>query len=491
LALCVAVAGCAAPPREVADGASAPAVRDLASPAPRPTPSPSPPWTPRDRALLQTRLAAIFDDDIFARGGGLAVVDANGALLFDERAHARLTPASTLKLIVAATALATFGAHYRFRTSFAALGPPDATGTLHGPLWLVGGGDPLFTSQDLRGGVGALHRLGLRRIDGPLLVDAGAFSGPEQNPHWDPGDLDEGYAAATSAVSLDQGTVEFHITPGESGSDAQVTIDPPNGAVDLRGAILTGGSNDYKIERRALPEGNVFDLEGSVAGGAMQKVWKPVLGVPLYVAGATTALLAERGISLTGGRDLAPAPLVAQTLWTHPSLPLDAIVTEMLVHSNNHSAEQLLRAVGAQNGRPGSDAAGIAAERRELQRLGLAPAALEAYDGSGLAPGDKVQALLLARLVAAELRGADAATFLRALPRVGLEGTVVYHELHDALGRARAKSGHLTGVNALAGTVATRHHGRVAFAFLLNDPASEADVVGLAQDHALDALADF
>jgi D-alanyl-D-alanine carboxypeptidase len=74
---------------------------------------------------------------------------------------------------------------------------------------------------------------------------------------------------------------------------------------------------------------------------------------------------------------------------------------------------------------------------------------------------------------------------------VGQEGTVLYHDLNDARGRVRAKSGHLAEVNALAGVVTTRRHGRIAFAFLVNDPAAQAAEVSVAQDAALDALADF
>jgi D-alanyl-D-alanine carboxypeptidase len=72
---------------------------------------------------------------------------------------------------------------------------------------------------------------------------------------------------------------------------------------------------------------------------------------------------------------------------------------------------------------------------------------------------------------------------------VGLDGTVKHHDLHDALGRTRAKSGHIENVNGLAGTIATEHHGRVAFAFIVNDPRANADVVTEEEDRALDAIA--
>lgn len=464
--------------------------------APR-TPAPAPPWTESERAEVRARLDAIFGGEVFARGGAVAVLDADGAPLYDLRGSRPMTPASTLKLVVAATALDVLGPQQRFTTSFVALDAPGADGAIHGPLWFVGGGDPLFTSNDLRAGIGALVRLGVRRVDGPLAIDDGAFQGLERNPHWDPSDLDEGYAAATSAVSLDEDTVEFDVTPGAPGEPAKVRIEPPNDDVDVRGGILTGSSTDPRIDRieepqrAGAPHRNAFELGGTIAAGEEQKYWKPVLGMPAYVAGAIAALAAQRGIEIAGGRRVASAPLAGQTLWLHRSQPLAAILTEMLVDSNNHSAEQLLRILGERFSNVGTDAAGLAAERVELQRLGVPPGEVKAYDGSGLAPADKVAPFALARLIAAESRGPNASVFVRALPRVGEEGTVIYHQLSDARGRVRAKSGHLAEVNALAGIVSTRRHGRVTFAFVVNDPAAQADEVGKAQDAALDALADF
>jgi len=457
------------------------------------------PWTEPERAALQRRMEAIFRNPIFARSGGLAILADDGTPLFLQHPQAPLTPASTLKLVVAATALDLFGPQHRFETSFVALDQPDSDGVVHGPLWLVGGGDPLFTSGDLRSGIGALRQLGIRRIEGPVEVDDGAFVGPEQNPHWDPSDLEEGYASATSALSLDQGTVEFHVTPTTVGRPARVTIDPPNDNITIVGTVRTGWPSDVNITRRADPassandddSSNTFVVDGSIVPGGMQKYWKPVLGIPSYVGGAVVALLHEQHISVAAGVQRGPAPLVGATLWLHRSQPLAAIVSEMLVNSNNHSAEQLLRIIGERSGRPGTDDAGLATERSELLRLGILHPQLRAYDGSGLAPNDKIAPLVLAQLIAAESRGPNRSAFVASLPRVALEGTVRYHQLHAALGRARAKSGHLRGVNALAGTVQTRQHGRVAFAFLVNDPSSESQAVYRAQDRALDTLAQF
>jgi D-alanyl-D-alanine carboxypeptidase/D-alanyl-D-alanine-endopeptidase (penicillin-binding protein 4) len=76
-----------------------------------------------------------------------------------------------------------------------------------------------------------------------------------------------------------------------------------------------------------------------------------------------------------------------------------------------------------------------------------------------------------------------------SLPRVGIEGTVRRRHVTDARGRARAKSGHIADVNALAGYVQTRRHGRVAFAILVNDRRADDGPVNAGMNRALDILA--
>jgi D-alanyl-D-alanine carboxypeptidase/D-alanyl-D-alanine-endopeptidase (penicillin-binding protein 4) len=439
-------------------------------------------------------------------------VSADGSTLFSRRGRVPVAPASTLKLVVAASALDALGPTHRFVTRFAAETPPQSDGTIRGALWLVGGGDPSLSSDDLRRGVGELARGGVKAIDGTLQVDDTAFAGPEQNPRWDPDDLGYDYAAGTSAISLDEDTVEFDVTPDPAGGAARVRVVPDNQSIAFAGTIASGGSETYvSIERNpatSLPsfsserassevadvpamQRTVYSVEGRIAGGETQRYLKPILGVPGYVGGAVAAMLAARRISLAGGYRTGTAPLGAYTLWRHRSAPLADLVHEMLVNSNNHTAETLLRVLGEANGRAGSDASGVAFEARELGRLGVAHDGMRLYDGSGLAPGDRIMPETLAQLVARVSRGPYGDVFVRSLPRVGMEGTVRHHDLGDALGRTRAKSGHIEGVNGLAGTVATRHHGRIAFAFIVNDPRANADVVSTSEDRALDALSDF
>jgi D-alanyl-D-alanine carboxypeptidase/D-alanyl-D-alanine-endopeptidase (penicillin-binding protein 4) len=476
------------------------------APTPGPTPlwipSPVPTWTAAQRDDLQRTMSAIFADDITQTATGLAVVAGDGSTLFARRATVPVAPASTLKLVIAASALELLGPKYRFETKLVTDAPgQEPIGTLHGNVWLVGGGDPTLTSDDLQRGVGELYRAGIRQIDGSLDVDASAFSGPEQNPRWDPDDLDYDYAAGTSAISLDGDTIEFDVTPDPGGGAATVRTVPPNDSITFTGSIRTAGSGydtDVSIERTPTLPGSKnhepaeqYALDGAIAQGETQQYLKPVLGLPEYVGGVVSTMLASRGILLAGGFSTSAAPAGATVLWDHKSAPLDAIVHEMLVNSNNHTAETLLRMIGEREGRPGTDGAGIAVEKNELSLLGVPRDRMNVYDGSGLAPSDRIMPLSLAKLLSAEARRRYGNVYVRSLPLVGIEGTVKHHDLHAALGRARAKSGHIENVNGLAGTIATAHHGRIAFAFVVNDPRANADIVYEEEDRALDALAEY
>ncbi len=444
----------------------------------------APAWSRNDVARLDDRLRAVLGASALATSG-IAVVDASGHPLFARRAAAPLVPASTFKLLAAATALRALGPAYRFPTTFEALSAP-ADGVVHGDLYLVGSGDPTLTRDDLRGGTGVLARAGIRAISGGVVADASAFSPVEVNAAWDPDDLQYGYAAGTSALSLDEGTVEFHLVPSGYGSAARIEVLPSSPAVRVSGEVVTASTTLLSIERASAS--NDFRFDGRIASDAEQSFWRPLVHLPRYAAAVTRAMLVERGIAVGGPAAVGVAPLAPAVLWRHRSEPLRAIVREMLVSSNNHFAEQLLRAVGTLHG-TGSERTGAQVERALLARDGVPQAGLRVVDGSGLAASDRVAPITLATLLARAASDDEGHDLIAALPRVGIEGTVRWRHLTAALGRARAKSGHIAGVNALAGYVVSRHHGRLAFAVLVNDARADDGPVDDGIDAMLDALA--
>jgi len=444
----------------------------------------SPAWSAGDLRRLRARLSGPLGLSALATSG-IAILDSQGRSLFVRRERRAAVPASTFKLLVAITALQTLGPDYRFETSFESANAPH-DGTLDGDLYVVGGGDPSLTADNLRGGVGVLARAGITAITGGVVADATLFGGREVNPAWDPDDLQYDYAAGTSALSLDEGTVEIHVVPASVGAPARIDVRPPSEAVRIRGGVITGYATTLSIDR--APDRNDFTFAGDIAADAEQSFYRPVIDQPLYVAGVTRSMLRARNIAVDQAHT-GVAPAGATLLWRHYSAPLRTLLNHMLFESDNHYAEQLLRAVGAHGGTVGTELTGAAVERSVFRALGAPTDGLRIVDGSGLAPTNRVAPIDLATLLARANLDPTGDVLFHDLPRVGIEGTVRRHDVTTALGRARAKSGHIADVDALAGYVDTRHHGRVAFAILVNGPQADDGPVYDGVDASLDILA--
>lgn len=407
-----------------------------AAPAPKKPPTPIA-WSTRDAARLRARVRGAFAPALAgAETWSLAVLDGSGRPLFDAGAQRAVAPASVTKLVVAATALDVLGPAFRYHTILAAPHSISADGKLDGDLWLAGSGDPSLRGDDLKRGVGTLARAGLRSIAGGVAVDPTAMRGPELNPHWSADDAGQDYAAPTNALSVDGDTIE----------------------------------------------------SSKLVAGVEERFWTPVQNVPQYVAAMLASIARARGILTTTPPRIGSAPLNSVVLWDHPSAPLRALETHMLVFSDNHYAEQLLRTVGGEAAGSPDDRGGLTAERTFLSERGIPVPGLRLLDGSGLSPGDRVAAITFARLLAdAELRGARA-TLYPMLPLGGRQGTLEDYPFTSALGRVRAKSGHLSDVSALAGYVNTRRHGRIVFAFLIDGSPGDPDSAIV---HAVDRISEF
>jgi D-alanyl-D-alanine carboxypeptidase/D-alanyl-D-alanine-endopeptidase (penicillin-binding protein 4) len=189
-----------------------------------------------------------------------------------------------------------------------------------------------------------------------------------------------------------------------------------------------------------------------------------------HAATAFAALLRARGITVQGGpaqgRARTATPLAATR-----SAPLSELVEHMLTESDNDYAEQLGHQVAVAEHLPATfDGAARAVQRALDSRLGIALGRTRLYDSSGLDSADAIPAGVLAEVVAAaesqdhpELR-----PLISGLPVAGFTGTLDDRSVTGSAGLVHAKTGSLTGVDTLAGTVVD-HDGRLlVFAFMAN-----------------------
>ncbi|MGW8955414.1 D-alanyl-D-alanine carboxypeptidase/D-alanyl-D-alanine endopeptidase [Streptomyces sp. NPDC055709] len=245
--------------------------------------------------------------------------------------------------------------------------------------------------------------------------------------------------------------------------------------------IGAGNDNIAPVTPLMLNEGRLDDsTEGSADRGA-----DPAGDA----ARAFVGLLSERGVNTEAGPTSAKAPAKPFPLATTHSAPVSALVERMLTNSDNDIAEALARQTAIAGGRPASFAGAEAAVTEQLKRLKLPVAGARFADGSGLNRADKVSAAFLTAVLS---RAADPAhpelrPVLTGLPIAGFTGTLSGRSSAGSAGLVRAKTGTLSHVDTLAGTVLSRDGRLLAFAFLAGDTSS-ASVARPALDRLAAAL---
>ncbi|MFG2235664.1 D-alanyl-D-alanine carboxypeptidase/D-alanyl-D-alanine-endopeptidase [Streptomyces sp. NPDC048723] len=407
---------------------SAPGVLGAIGPgAPR---AQSAPAAPASAGGLAAALKPLLADPALGSLRTASVVDtATGQVLYESGARDAMTPASTAKIATAAAALAALGPEHRIRTTV-------MPGAAPGQIVLAGGGDPSLTAKK-KSPAGS----------GGSLVALAADTAQALK------------AAGTDTVTL--------------GYDDSLYAGPVRHPIGVN-------PNIAPVTALTADEGRPDDS----TSGPVDRSDDPSKDA----ARAFRTLLAERGIKVTGEPAKAKAAAGVQPLAVTLSTPVAGLVERMLTNSDNDIAEALARQTALASGRPASFEGAEQAVTDRLAALGIDTAGSRFADGSGLNRADKVSAGLLTGLLtkAADPQRPELRPVLTGLPVAGFTGTLKARNSGSspAAGLLRAKTGTLSGVNSLSGTVVDPSGRLLAFAFLAaNTPGPEG------AEKALDKLA--
>lgn len=410
-------------------GAGSPAPKPAASAAPSdsadpgqrlpaPVLQPAGPKVVSDPAAVRARIENVSRKGVGGVYSGSVVAVGSGEVLFAHRANAVETPASVNKLLTTGAALAQLGPSHRFTTRVVRASKTKVI--------LVGGGDPYLSSKSTgrypaRGSVASLARQTAKSLKAAKVTtvsvgyDASLFSGPAWNPTWPAVYGDQ--VTPTSALWVNEGRV-YGYSPGPRYSD------------------------------------------------------------PARQAGlAYAAALRRQGIKVRSVAK-AKAGSRAPVLATVQSMPMDQIVEQILMASDNDGAEVLFRQLAVTKGKPGSIAQGGRQAQITLTKLGVWGPGTVMRDGSGLSRGDRVSARSLTKLL--RLAALDSQPQLRGLltglPVAGVEGSLKHRFTggeYNARGIVRGKTGTLRRVYSLAGYLRTKDGTVVAYAFIANEAKNE------------------
>ncbi len=352
------------------------------------------------------------------------------------RPSTALAPASTMKIITAASALMTVGPDFRFTTRVEAA--PDTKGpggTINGPAYLIGAGDPMLSTRAYSranfSGLGTpiddlardIREKGTTRITGGVVVDETLFDRQRMGPLWKSSYRHE--CPPLSGIATNQNRAD-------------------NGANVSSPAIAAG-----------------------------QRL---------------VAALRRQGVQVTGpvraGRDVPGGDILGQVR----SKPMSRILGYMNATSDNFTAEILTKGVGAYGTGTGSTPAGTRRAEELMRERGVITASDDFIDGSGLSHSNRVSAATLVGVLKdAQANPQWGRVLIDSMPQGG-EGTLIRRLKGPAVRyRVHAKTGYINGVASLAGTVTSKAGVPYAFAFLMN--TSDIGGAQKAMDRAVTLLA--
>ena len=400
--------------------------------------------------------------------------------MFERDASKRFLPASNIKMFTVVSALKYLGSQFRVQTRIVATGKRSGS-TWNGDLFLIGGGDPMLQTRDLRELARALRARGIRRVAGHIIGDgsllrAEAFGGRYPDA-WTLDDAVWYYGPAISALAIDRNQIDIALAPTKPGQPPLLSTNAPADFAILNRVRTVSKGQIASITLDRADANSVLSNSLSIAGnlpiGAPYTEGVAVPDPPRRAAWLLKRALISLGVSVSGAAQsgsLGAKPSVE--LASHDSPTVAQMAAFCLKPSDNLSAEMLLRltALRAGSGRR----AGTSQRAHEMMRGWLrtiSPHVADArfVDGSGLGRYNLLSPRLCADLLQGveRLPSPEARAFWDAMPIAGVDGTI-RRRMRNTLAQsnARAKTGSFSLASSLSGYVTTRDGFRLAASFL-------------------------
>ena len=437
---------------------------------------------PLQAQTLQQRIdQAVKSEPLKGAVVGVMVQDAAGHVVASREPGRRMVPASNLKLVTTGAALHALGPDFRFTTGIGYTGTVE-DGTLHGDVYIIGGGDPTIGVVDTVAvkpdalfwrWKSMLKDAGISRIDGRIIGDGRAYEGHLENTTWGYDDTGTYYGAGCNALSYYENAIDYLVSAGAEGEPVKVVQRHPDtpwmhfGNLTSTGPKGTGNSlylyttdlapyaemrGTYAVDRKPKVE-HFANKYGALT--CAYYFWQNLRDTGWDIAGGYADI--DRG-GYVRGADFVPAYKAGapQVLGTSASPVLSRIVRQTNVLSDNFYAEALFRQMGEKaSGIAVYDSCRVAVAEVLEGLMGKDLSGIRIEDGSGLSRLNTVSPAFLVSFLRAMTRSRGFDAFLASLPKPG-EGTLntLLPKLPAAQqARIRVKSGSMDGVLCYSGYI--------------------------------------
>lgn len=468
--------------------------------------------------FLYSQNSVVKSIDFFARDpvnknsliSFLAIDLQSGENIAELNSKKSITSASTTKLFSTATAFELLG---REKTSFTRIyydGLIDENGTLHGNVWIRGGGDISLGSkyfneaskelEFFNSWKDSLFLKGIRKINGAIIADASEFGYGGVPEGWSEADIGNYYGAGAGGINFYDNTIKLFFKTGSLGTKSQlIEVFPKVPGLNLLNFVISANVGDDNSYIHGLP----FSLERKATGklpiNQNRFLVKGSMPDPEFLLAHQFAeLLNKKGIEVKGGaKSVRLNQLEKPTynssftfLFHQESKTVKEIAYWTNLKSVNLFAEGLLNWIGYFSNGNGSTESGLNV-LMDFWTGKINTKGLVLKDGSGLSRLNAISAQHFCELLKFMFTSNNFSDFKSTLPIAGQSGTIRNLCKGGAgEGRIFAKSGTINNVKAYAGYVDSKSGKKIAFAFIVNDYNCTSSVISSKMERVLNAIAE-
>lgn len=423
------------------------------------------------------------DAQLQSATASLYVIDAKtGKVVFDKNGDVGLAPASTQKIITAATAYALLGKGFRYQTGFS-----YTTNGSTATLYIQPSGDPTLGSWrwEANNEESVLKRIteAAKPLEGKtidkVVVNAKGWNSESIPDGWIWQDIGNYYGAGAAALNWRENQFDLYLQSGPSiGDEVKVTGTKPylyglKFESQARAAAKGSGDNAYIYyplqTNTLLVRGTIPQGEGKfVISGAMPQPHQQF-----------TATLAE---NLKGKIDVSKsvAPVFnfsnsanATLFHTEYSPVLDSIVYWFNRKSINLYGEALIKTIALKEKAKGETDEGVNLLKIFWKGQGIPSTELNMVDGSGLSPLNRVTTRAQVKILQYAQKQSWYGGFYNSLPEFN---------------GMKMKSGTIRGVKGFTGYHKSKSGQEYIFSFLVNNYNGSASALVQKMYKVLDVL---
>ena len=421
---------------------------------------------------------------------GVLAITEGGDTLAALNKEMKMIPASNVKLLTTGVALRKLGGDFTFKTTLACSGN-ILDGTLHGDLYIIGGGDPTTGSgtgcsvplDSLFGEwAGILYDNGITRIDGRILGDPRHFKMPDGDcGDWTVEDTGTYYASPVGGLNFYENAQAFYVAPGAAvGATPFVKARYPDAHwMTFNIKAVTGkprtSNSLYYVGGDIAPVGEIrgsfpidrkgYTLECDNHFGAYTCAF--YFYKYLYNKGVTVTEgygdISPEGkirtdLQASSGGFRAPSYGSMTVLGSSKSAPLREIIRETNMDSNNFFAETIFHTLGQEVTACAEYDSCLMVVKSEFAAMGLdAKNACHLRDGCGLSRSNAVCAEFFVRFLTKMRQCAEFDSYLASLPVPGMKGCTLEHRFskvpEETRNRIHLKTGSMNGVRCYSGYI--------------------------------------